>query len=326
MPARPPRPSASSIIPAAPTRSAKCTKAPRRWIGWSRSRSAASPSRRPRRPAMARPSHQHHRHPGPRRLHHRSRASLARARRRRHRVRLRRRRRAAVRDGVAPGRQVRRAAHLLRQQDGPHRRGLLPLRPDDQGPPRREAAGVPAADRRRERFRRPGRPGRHEEPDLEGRERWAPSSPSARSRPSTKEKAEEYHHELVELCVELDEDGDGSLSRRQAARRRDAEEADPQGHHHRRLRAGAVRLRLQEQGRAADAGRRRRLPAVAAGCAGREGPRGRRRHRTDPQGRRRRAVLRPRLQDHDRSVRRLADLRARLFRRAGQQHPGASIR
>ena len=33
-------------------------------------------------------------------------------------------RRAAVRDGVAPGRQVPRAAHLLRQQDGPHRRGL----------------------------------------------------------------------------------------------------------------------------------------------------------------------------------------------------------
>jgi small GTP-binding protein len=35
------------------------------------------------------------------------------------------RRGAAVRDRVAPGRQVRRAAHLLRQQDGPHRRRLL---------------------------------------------------------------------------------------------------------------------------------------------------------------------------------------------------------
>ena len=33
-------------------------------------------------------------------------------------------RRAAVRDRLAPGRQVPRAAHLLRQQDGPHRRGL----------------------------------------------------------------------------------------------------------------------------------------------------------------------------------------------------------
>ena len=34
-----------------PTRSARCTRAPRRWTGWSRSRSAASRSPRPRRPA-----------------------------------------------------------------------------------------------------------------------------------------------------------------------------------------------------------------------------------------------------------------------------------
>ena len=43
----------------------------------------------------------------------------------------RRRRRAAIRDGVAPGRQIRRAAHLLRQQDGPHRRQFLALRRHD---------------------------------------------------------------------------------------------------------------------------------------------------------------------------------------------------
>ena len=55
----------------------------------------------------------------------------ARARRRGRRVRLRRRRRAAVGDRLAPGRQIRRAAHLLRQQDGPHRRGLLSLRRHD---------------------------------------------------------------------------------------------------------------------------------------------------------------------------------------------------
>ena len=51
MPARRRRPSASCSTPAAATRSARCTKAPRRWTGWSRSRSAASRSRRPRRPA-----------------------------------------------------------------------------------------------------------------------------------------------------------------------------------------------------------------------------------------------------------------------------------
>ena len=51
MPGRRRRPSASCTIPARTTRSARCTKAPRRWTGWSRSRSAASRSRRPRRPA-----------------------------------------------------------------------------------------------------------------------------------------------------------------------------------------------------------------------------------------------------------------------------------
>ena len=50
MPARRRRPSASFIIPASPTRSARSMRAPPRWTGWSRSRSAASRSRRPRRP------------------------------------------------------------------------------------------------------------------------------------------------------------------------------------------------------------------------------------------------------------------------------------
>ena len=52
MPARPRRPSASCSTRASPTRSAKCTKAPPTWTGWSRSRSAASRSRPPRRPAF----------------------------------------------------------------------------------------------------------------------------------------------------------------------------------------------------------------------------------------------------------------------------------
>jgi hypothetical protein len=70
-PARPRRPSASCSTPASRTRSARCTTARPRWTGWSRSRSAASRSRRPPPPASGRgwtcPSrapHQHHRHPG----------------------------------------------------------------------------------------------------------------------------------------------------------------------------------------------------------------------------------------------------------------------
>ena len=101
---------------------------------------------------------QHHRHPRPRRLHGRGGAVAARPRRRRGGVRRRRRRGAPDRDGLAPGRQVRRAPDVLRQQDGPHRRRLLPLRRHDQGPPRRHRGRHPAADRRRERVPRRGRP------------------------------------------------------------------------------------------------------------------------------------------------------------------------
>ena len=57
---------------------------------------------------------------------------------------------------------------------------------------------------------------------------------------------------------------DGSLSRRQRARRRNAEGADPQGHAEPVVRAGLLRLGVQEQGRSAAARRRGRLSAVAA--------------------------------------------------------------
>ena len=52
---------------------------------------------------------------------------------------------------VASGRQVQRAAHVLRQQAGPHRRGLLPLRRDDDRPAQRDPAGAADPDRARER-------------------------------------------------------------------------------------------------------------------------------------------------------------------------------
>ena len=83
-PARPRPRSASCSTPASRTRSARCTTAPPSWTGWSRSRSAASPS-----PSAAttcfwkgmdeqlpRAPHQHHRHARPRRLHHRGGALL----------------------------------------------------------------------------------------------------------------------------------------------------------------------------------------------------------------------------------------------------------
>ena len=77
----------------------------------------------------------------------------------------------------------------------------------------------------------------------------------------------------VEAAVELDDDVHGRLSRRQGAGRADAEAPDPQGGADRRLLSGAVRLGVQEQGRAAAARRRRRLSAVAARRAGDQGHR-----------------------------------------------------
>ena len=84
--------------------------------------------------------------------------SLPRPRRRGRGLRRGRRRGAPDRDGVAPGQQVLRAAHVLRQQDGPRRRRLLPLPRHDQGPPRRRGRGRAAAHRRGERVPRRRRP------------------------------------------------------------------------------------------------------------------------------------------------------------------------
>ena len=69
----------------------------------------------------------------------------------------------------------------------------------------------------------------------------------------------------------------GGLSRRRRARRRDAEDADPQGHAELLVRAGAVRLGVQEQGRPALARRGRRLSAEPARRARHRGPQARRR-------------------------------------------------
>ena len=79
-------------------------------------------------------------------------------------------------------------------------------------------------------------------------------------------------------------------------------ECGPQGHARVRVRSGAVRIRVQEQGRAAHARRSRRLPAVAARRAADRGhrPEGR---ADRAQGRRERGVLRARVQDRRRPLR-----------------------
>ena len=69
---------------------------------------------------------------------------------------------AAVRDGVAADEPLRRAAHRVRQQDGPRRRRLPARGRHDRRAPAREPGADPAADRRRGRLRRRHRPGQDE--------------------------------------------------------------------------------------------------------------------------------------------------------------------
>ena len=77
------------------------------------------------------------------------------------------------------------------------------------------------------------------------------------------EMAADYRKQLIETAVEMDDAAMEMLSRGQGAGSRDIEEVRPQGHDRHDLRAGHLRLRLQEQGRAAAPRRRGRLSAGA---------------------------------------------------------------
>ena len=262
--------------------------------------------------------------PGPRRLHRRSRALAARARRRRRRVRLGRRRRAAVGDRLAPGRQVSRPADLLRQQDGPHRRGLQAHLRADHLEARRQSRRDSAADRRRGQVHRRHRPRADEGDHLQRRDDGR----------RLHRVGDSGRHDGRGAEVPRAADREGQRSRRQAPRevpprRGDHRERDQggaaqarqqlrphrRGRRRARVRAGHLRIGVQEQGRAAAARRDRRLPAVAGRSAVDQGLRsgqGHRGHHRAPR-RRRRAVFGAGLQDHDRPVRRSAHVHSRLL-------------
>ena len=201
-------------------------------------------------------------------------------------------RRAAVGDQLAPGRQLRRAAHLLRQQDGPQRREFRALRRHDQEAPRRPPAAGADADRLGGQFQGHGRPGRDEGPGVglgrqgrrvagaRGHARTSPTScgitvPSDRAAagedrsstaPSWSTPASRMDDEAMEAYID-----DGTMPSADVLR-----ECLRKGTLTLGVQAGAVRLLVQEQGRAAGARRRRRLSA-GPDRRGRHQDRGRRR-------------------------------------------------
>ncbi|CAI8014286.1 Elongation factor G 2 [Geodia barretti] len=118
---------------------------------------------------VARQPNQYHRHPGACGLHGGSRTIAARAGRRRGRVRCGGRRGAAIRDGLASGRQVPGAAHLFREQDGPRGGRFRAYADADSREAPGEPGGGPASARGGRRFRRRDRSGRHEGGSISGR-------------------------------------------------------------------------------------------------------------------------------------------------------------
>ena len=245
--------------------------------------------------------------PGPRRLHRRGRALAARARRRRRRLRRRGRRGAAVRDGLAPGRPLQRAAHLLRQQDGPHRRRLLGASTRSRTASARNAVPSSCRSAREDNFQGVDRPGRDEGRSARRRPRRADAT-RARSRPSSGTQAEKYRDEMIEAVAEFDDDLIDEVPRGRGAHRG----GDP-----RRLRAGTLADKVIPVlcgRRFKNKGVQPLLDAVVdylpsrstcrrSSASTRHGDEELRARR-----RRRRAVRGAGLQDHDRPVRRQAGL------------------
>ena len=95
------------------------------------------------------------------------------------------------------------------------------------------------------------------------------------------DQAKEYREKMIEAAVELDDAAMTAYLEGKEPDEATLKSADPQGGDHRRVLPGAVRLGVQEQGRAAAARRGGRLSAVAARRAADQG------HR--PQGQRGRA-------------------------------------
>ena len=144
---------------------------------------------------------------------------------------------------------------------------------DDGRAARRRPARPADPDRRRGRLHRRRRPGRDARADLARRDRRSARSTRSRTIPAElADQAAEWREKLLETLSDVDDEiaeiylGEGEFTRR------DAQGGHPACHAGRQAQPGTDRLGVQEQGRAAHARRRRRLPALAAGRRPRRGP------------------------------------------------------
>ena len=119
--------------------------------------------------------------------------------------------------------------------------------------------------------------------------------------------------------------GDGILPQRRGAVGRRHPGLPAQGGADQRLLPGAVRLGVQEQRRPAAARRGGRLSALAGGHPADPGHRLQDRRGGDPRGVRQPAAVGVGVQDHGRSVRRLADLLPHLFGQTRERHGPAQL-
>ena len=245
------------------------------------------------------------------------------------RLRRGRRRRAAVRDRLAPGRPLPRAAHRVHQQDGPHRRRLRVLGQDDDRSPRRAPGARAASDRRRGRLHRRRGPREHEGDRLQGRPR--PGLGGHRDPRRARRRRPPGAHRADRGRRRVRRRADVRLPRGEADRGRPPGAGHPQGHARHLHDPRALRLRLQEQGRAAAARRGHRLPAEPDRRARRStasrAPRSRtaRARHTIARGLRRRALRGARLQGHGRPLRRQAHLLPRVLGQAERRRPRAQL-
>ncbi len=215
---------------------------------------------------------------------------------------------------MAAGEQVQGAAPRVHQQDGPPGRGLLQVLWAHQDALEGQPRADPDSDRRRGEIRGRHRPGAHEG-DLLGRFHARDEVRDARNPRGPSRTGQGMAREDGRSRRRGERRSDAQVSRgpRPLERGHQARPAHP--HRQERDRADAVRLGVQEQGRAGDARRRGRLPAGADRHPARQGP-GRGRQARCAQGGGRRAFRRARVQDHDRPLRGAAHVLPRLFRRA----------